>query len=384
MTADLAQAITGFGLWHLVLPVVSRRDQGVGSVAGSCETVVLRLTAEDGTTGFGEAASWAVFTGSPEASYAALDRYLRPLVLGRPVGDLRRIMAEAEHAVAHCTEAKAALETALLDLCGRIAGIPVWMMLGGKCRDAIPLSCSLADPDFEADLRLLGRLHADGLRMVKLKAGVRDHAFDMTRLERLRRDYPDMALRVDYNQALGPEDAVMRLRDVARMGPDFIEQPVRAGRPALMARLRDAVDVPVLADESVFGPEDMLRAVTDGICDGVSVKIMKAGGLTRARRVAETAADAGLSAYGGDMFETGLAHLAGAHMIAATPAITLGCEFYQARYYLREDILETAFPVEDGNVVVPDTPGLGNAPALDALDRFARHATSHSSARGCA
>ena len=71
------------------------------------------------------------------------------------------------------------------------------------------------------------------------------------------------------------------------------------------------------------------------------------------------AANGLMSAYGGDMFEAGLAHLAGTHMIAATPEITLGCEFYQAGYFLREDILETPFPVADGQVLVPDGPGLG-------------------------
>ncbi|MDF0599684.1 enolase C-terminal domain-like protein [Psychromarinibacter sp. C21-152] len=372
MTGELNQPITGFDLWHLEVPVVSRRDHGVGTVADVCETIVLRLTSEGGAEGFGEAAAWAVFTGSPEASYAALDRYLRPLVLGQPAGHIGRFMADAERAVAHCTEAKAALETALLDLCGRIVGVPVWALLGGKCRDTIPLSCSLADPDFDADLRLVDRLRADGVNIVKLKTGVKDHRFDMMRLERLRSDHPDLCVRVDYNQGLGPEDAEARLRDVARLAPDFIEQPVRADQYALMARLRHAVEVPLLADESVFGPEDMLRAASEGICDGVAVKIMKAGGLRRAQRVAEIAAAAGLTAYGGDMFETGLAHMAGAQMIAATPAIKLGCEFYQARYYLQEDILETPFPVSDGAVVVPDGPGLGVVPAPDALERFAR------------
>lgn len=372
MTGDLGQPITGFDLWHLEVPVVSRRDHGVGSVAGACEAIILRLTAEGGAQGFGEAAAWAVFTGTPEASFAALDRYLRPLVMGQPVGQVRRIMSEAARAVAHCTEAKAALETALLDLCGRIAGVPVWALLGGKCRDTIPLSCSLADPDFEADLRLVERLRAERVSIVKLKTGVRDHRFDMMRLERLRSDHPDLSVRVDYNQALGPGDAEARVRDVARLAPDFIEQPVHAGHYALMRRLRDAIDVPLLADESVFGPEDMQRAAAEGICDGVSVKIMKAGGLVRAQRVAESAAAAGLTAYGGDMFETGLAHMAGAQMIAATPAITLGCEFYQARYYLEADILKTPFPVRDGAVVVPDTPGLGVAPAPDMLEKFAR------------
>jgi muconate cycloisomerase len=70
------------------------------------------------------------------------------------------------------------------------------------------------------------------------------------------------------------------------------------------------------------------------------------------------------------MFETGLAHLAGTHMIAATPAITLGCEFYQARYYLAQDILQTPFAIEAGQVVVPDTPGLGPRPDIDRIEHF--------------
>ncbi|MEM7613757.1 MAG: enolase C-terminal domain-like protein, partial [Pseudomonadota bacterium] len=129
-----------------------------------------------------------------------------------------------------------------------------------------------------------------------------------------------------------------------------------------------------LADESVFGPEDMQDAIRMGIADGVSIKIMKAGGLTRAQTVARMAASVGLSAYGGDMFETGLAHLAGTHMIAATPEITLGCEFYQASYFLTEDLLETPFPVENGEVVVPDGPGLGISVNMETVERFAvRH-----------
>ena len=368
---DLTQTITGFDLWHLALPVTARRDHGIGSVEGSVEIIVLRLTAEDGTQGWGEASPWVVFTGSPEASFAALDRYFRPLVLGKAVADRAAIMATAQKAVAHCTEAKAALETALLDLEARLAGVPVWALLGGRCRDRIALSCSIADPDFDKDLRLLDRLSADGVGIVKLKTGFKGHAFDLMRLERIRRDHPAMRIRVDYNQGLSPEAAPMAVREVAGFAPDFIEQPVAAHHREVMKRLRDLTDVPLLADESVFGPEDMARAVREGLADGVSVKIMKAGGPTRAQTVARMAGAAGLAAYGGDMFESGLAHLAGTHMIAATPEITLGCEFYQAGYFLAEDILETPFAVENGAVVVPDGPGLGARPATDRLERYA-------------
>jgi muconate cycloisomerase len=283
-------------------------------------------------------------------------------------------MARAQTCVAHCTEAKAALETALLDLAGRIANLPVWALLGGKARNTIPLSVSLANPDWDADRALIGRITDDGVGIVKLKAGFADHAFDIMRLEALARDFPDLDLRVDFNQGLDPFDAIRRVRDVAAFKPTFIEQPVRAHHHALMADIRAAIDVPLLADESVFGPEDMVRALREGIADGVSVKIMKSGGLQRARSVAQMAGAAGLSAYGGDMFEAGLAHLAGAHMIAATPEITLGCEFYQAKYYLAEDILESPFPCAGGHVQVPDGPGLGIRPDPARLKHYARNA----------
>ena len=370
--SELDQVITGYDLWYLTLPVVSARDHGIGKVDGSCEVIVLRLVAEGGAQGFGEASPWSVFTGSPEASFAALDRYIRPHVIGRQVSERLSIMKDAARSVAHCTEAKAALETALLDLEGRLTGQSVYALLGGKTRDTIPLSVSIANPDWAQDLDLLARLRAEGVRIVKLKTGFAGHAFDIMRLEALAQDWPEFAVRVDYNQGLKPEDALQQVQDVAALKPDFIEQPVASALYDLMAEIRRRIDVPLLADESVFGPEDMLRAISEKICDGVSVKIMKSGGLTRAQQVARIAEMNGLSAYGGDMFEAGLAHLAGAHMITATPEITLGCEFYQSRYFLREDILEEPFPCDGGMVTLSDAPGLGIQPDIGKLNYYAK------------
>ena len=375
MSNTTTPLIVGFDLWLLQLPVNARRDHGIGSIEHNVDIVVLRLTADDGTVGFGEASSWSVFTGSAEASFAALDRYLRPLILKQPIGDRARLMAEAAVAVAHCTEAKAALESALLDLQGRISGLPVWALLGGQCRHKIPLSCSIADPDFDNDKLLMERIKADGLRIIKLKTGFKGHQFDVMRLEYLRTHYPEFDIRIDYNQGLHHDDAVRCVKSAATFQPTFIEQPVKAHLHTLMASIKNAIDVPLLADESVFGPEDMQRAIGTQFCDGVSIKIMKAGGLTRAQTVARMASSVGMSAYGGDMFESGLAHLAGTHMIAATPEITLGCEFYQASYFLKNDILETPFPVENGCVLVPSGAGLGIDVNLDAVERFSiRHA----------
>ena len=95
------------------------------------------------------------------------------------------------------------------------------------------------------------------------------------------------------------------------------------------------------------------------MADLVSIKIMKHGGMLAGRKVAAICEAAGIACYGGDMFETGIAHLAGTHVIAATPNISLGCEFYQAKYFLERDLLAEPFPIENGRVIVPRTPGLG-------------------------
>lgn len=117
------------------------------------------------------------------------------------------------------------------------------------------------------------------------------------RLEALRRDYPALGICVDFNQGLKVEEAMQRVREIATFQQTFIEQPVRGHHFDKMAQLKQVLDVPLLADESVFGPEGTKCAVSEGIADGVSIKIMKSGGLRRAQEVARMAVAAEWTAY---------------------------------------------------------------------------------------
>jgi muconate cycloisomerase len=85
------------------------------------------------------------------------------------------------------------------------------------------------------------------------------------------------------------------------------------------------------------------------------------------------AAAAGMACYGGDMFETGIAHAAGTHMIAASQNVSLGCEFYHATYYLAHDVLQQPFPATTGVVRVPQGPGLGFDIDEALVARYAIH-----------
>ena len=353
-------AITGLAVHTVRLPVRARRRQGSGDATPEAEVVVVRIDTDAGIHGWGEAAPWAVFTGTVEAAAAALHVHFRPILVGADPFDVQRLMARADRAVVGAPEAKAAMEMALFDIMGKALRTPVHNLLGGAVRTEIPLSFSIANPDIDADVETARTLYGEGHRIFKVKTGFARHAEDIRRLEKLRTELPDdVDLRVDYNQGLEVFEAIPRLREIEPFRLTFIEQPVPTEQTEAMARIAAALDTPIMADETVFTAHQALTMAREGIADAVSVKVSKSGGMLRGKEVAAIAAAAGIPCYGGSMFETGLSHLAGTHMIAATPNFPLGCEFFHARYYLTEDLLSAPFPVKDGNVVVPDGPGLG-------------------------
>jgi muconate cycloisomerase len=356
---------------HVVrVPTKAVHSHGSGDVS-AINSVILELTTEGGITGWGEASPWPVFTGTVEANAAALHIHLRDYLIGADPLQVERHLAYANRTVVDCGEAKAALETALLDIAGKMSGLSVSELIGGRCRSSIPLSFSVANPNFDADLETVAELHADGVRIFKMKTGFAEHSFDVMRLEKLRAIYGHgIDIRIDYNQGMQAHEALPRLRDLERFRPTFFEQPVPKNNLEAMAEIARALDTPLLADESVFSPRDALIATQMRLADLFSLKIMKSGGIRRALEIAAIARAAGIGVYGGCMFETGIAHLAGTHLMAAIPDLTLGCEFYMATYYLKEDILAEPFPVRDGSVHVPTGPGLGIDVDVEKLAKY--------------
>ena len=356
---------------HVVnIPAKAVHSHGSGDVAG-IRSVILEVATDGGLTGWGEASPWPVFTGTVEGNAAALHVYLRPHLIGADPVQVEKHLKTADRIVVGCPEAKAALETALLDVVGQMTGLSIAELVGGRHRDTVPVSFSVANPDFDADLDDVARIHEDGVRLFKLKTGFAEPAFDRMRLERLRERYGDaVSLRIDYNQGLRATDAVRTLRDLEPFDPAFIEQPVKRHERAALAAITRAIDTPIMADESVFDPREALDGVERRLADVFSLKIMKSGGIRRALEVAAIARIGGIDVYGGCMFETGIAHAAGAQLMAALPELHLGCEFYMSTYYVREDVLAQPFPVRDGLVHVPAGPGLGVSVDPDRLARY--------------
>lgn len=343
-------------------PIKMARQQGVGDVKGTIKRVLVELTSREGVTGWGEAAPWEVFTGTSEAAFAALDLYLRATIIGWPLDNIRGLTRAMDRVMVGHGEAKLAVEMAMFDILGKRSGLSVAELLGGRVREEIPLSFSIADPDFEADMARVHQMVPAGNVIFKVKTGVKPHAVDMAHLEAMRGAFGDaIDLRLDYNQALEPFGALAVLRDVARFRPTFIEQPVRRDAMTAMADFRRRLDTPILADESCFDARDLMEVIRLGAADAISVKLMKAGGLLKAQALMAIADTAGLPGYGGTLWEGGIALAAGTQFIAATPGMSLGCEFYMPHHVLTEDVLEERIENRAGKVVVPKGPGLGIA-----------------------
>ena len=362
--------IEGLRVHVVSIPGNAEHSHGSGDVS-RINAVLLELATDTGLTGWGEASPWPVFTGTVEGNAAALHVHLRPCVTGADPVQVEPVMARADRALSGHPEAKSALECALLDITGQITGLSIAELVGGRLRESIPLSFSVANRDFERDLECVRDLWSDGVRLFKLKTGFLDHGFDLMRLEKLRELFGDeICLRIDYNQGLPAHDAIRLIRDLEAFRPDFVEQPVKRNERAALAEITRAVDVPIMADESVFNPQEALDASAGRIADIFSLKTNKAGGIRRCLEVAAIARAAGIGVYGGCMFETSIAHAAGAHLMAAVPEPHLGCEFYMSTYFAECDLAETPFPVKGGFVHVPRGPGLGVRPNPDKLAQF--------------
>ncbi len=353
------------------IPAKAVHSHGSGDVTG-IHVAILEITTDTGITGWGEASPWPVFTGTAEAASAALHIHLRPHLIGQDPVQVEKHMNMAEKVLIGHPEAKAALEMALLDITGKITGLSVCELVGGKMRNDMGMSFSIANPDFNADLDDVAAMWDDGVRIFKFKTGFADHKFDVMRVEKLRKIYGDeVDIRIDYNQGLWAYDAVRCIRDLEAFRPTFVEQPVKLHEREALAHITHVIDTPIMADESVFDPKGALYGAQHRIADIFSLKIMKSGGIRRALEVAAIARAAGIEIYGGCMFETGLAHAAGTHLMAAVPDLVLEAEFYMATYYAAEDILTEPFPVKHGRIHVPTGPGLGVEVDPEMLAKYA-------------
>jgi L-alanine-DL-glutamate epimerase-like enolase superfamily enzyme len=209
--------------------------------------------------------------------------------------------------------AKAAVDLALHDLVGKIYGEPVWRLLGGSFAEPLETDFTVSIDTPEAMAEEARKLVDAGFRAIKVKVG-EDPKLDVQRVKAVREAVGEnVKLWIDANQGWTPQEAVWALARIAEFRVEFVEQPVSAWNLEGMRWVRERSPVPVMADESVHSPQDALLAIKLGACDYVNIKLMKAGGLLRAKEIATICKNAGIPNMIGGMVESNLSATAAVH-----------------------------------------------------------------------
>jgi L-alanine-DL-glutamate epimerase-like enolase superfamily enzyme len=293
----------------------------------------------DGVSGYGEGSPLSRF-GEDAAGGVA---WLEAQELPPDPGAFDALLPLAGH-----QSAKSGLDAALHDLAGKLLGVPVWRMLG-LARTGPPtlVTVVLADPDAMArDAER--RVRDDGIRRLKLKLG--GDGLDVERVRAVR-SVTRVLLVADANEAFPDEDAALEvLGPAAELGLDACEQPLPA-EALLSSRLRERSPIPIYADESFRGLDDL--AACARAVHGVNVKLAKCGGIHEALRIIPAARELGLGVLVGCNLASGLGIAATAQLASLADEVDLDGNLLLERDPWR------GVELVDGVQVLADAPGLG-------------------------
>ena len=322
--------------------------------------VLLRLDLDVGPSGFGCAAPDLAVTGeTPETVLAALQRVVEPVLKG--ADPLRRLvhLETFEKELTNSPSARAAVDIALHDLLGKLAGQPTYRILGGF-RDRIRTSVTIGILPCKETVERAVELVAQGFQALKLKGG-RDAEEDAERVSRVRETVgPGIELRFDANQGYSVE-ASLRFVELTRgAGLELLEQPTPRGEPDLMGRVVESAPIPVMADESLMSLRDAFRIARRDLADMVNVKLMKAGGIDSALQINAVARAAWLEVMVGCMDECALGIAAGLHFALARPNVVYAD--LDGHLGLQGDPTAGGVVIENGMLSPSGRPGLGCEP----------------------
>jgi len=212
------------------------------------------------------------------------------------------------------------------------------------------------------------RIMSMGHRAIKIKVGS-DFSEDVQRVQFVREAIGSAAtIRVDANQGFAREEALSFLKHIAPFDIEFCEQPVRRDDLLGMTCLNAKSPVPIMADESLFTPADALHLLREKACALFNIKLSKARGILRGLEIAAIAEAAKVPCMIGGMIETRLGVTAAAHLGASRPII----HYFDLDAHMghQTDVIVGGIRIERGEVVLPDSAGMGAEPDPAFLERI--------------
>jgi muconate cycloisomerase len=320
--------------------------------------VLVKLTTDDGLIGWGEGVEAPALTHQRQADIVTDLESLRSKVVGSDPLRRTELWGSLDSDPGVGSTAVGAIDIAVHDLVGRSLGVPVHQLIGGAVRDRVPALTLVGSGDGSADADKLSEKHDQGFRWFKIKLGMADPAVELGTLAKATElAGEDGVVCGDVNEGWNEDEARAFLGQLDGRQVRFIEQPVdRADRAALL-RLAETSPVSLCADESAGSLEAVIGFVGTAV-GGVSLKLIKHGGITGVMRGAAICSAGGLGVnLAGKVIESSISAAANLHCAAAMDRIDYGCS--PANQGVLLDVSETPIAIEHGVFSVPTGPGLG-------------------------
>lgn len=357
--------VTGLAVWRMTLPLAHPYSLSGGRLwVHELDTTFVRVSTDAGIAGWGEGCPWgSTYLPAFPAGLRAGIAELAPAVLGADPTRPDVLDRRMDEALPGHPYVKSAIDMACWDVAGRAAGRPVADLLGGDTGEPVLVQSSIPTGSPAEMVASIGRARAAGYRVhsPKVGSGVAD---DVARIRAIGAALPaGESVTFDANRAWLPDEAIRVMHQTEEVDAYF-EQPCETYEECLA--VRRATRQPLILDESLVTYADGLRAVQDRACEAVGLKLNRVGGLTKARRLRDLCAAAGIRMNIEECGGSALADTAAVHLARATPAS------HRRATWLCHEML-TVDPVaggarNDGGVAtLPDAPGLGAAPDLNLL-----------------
>jgi D-galactarolactone cycloisomerase len=341
-------------------------------VRSSRSTTLVQVETDEGITGLGSC------SGNGELIEVIVARVLKPLLIGTDPTQIDEIWDKAYVRGGHKefgtrgvgVVALSGIDVALWDILGKVRGVPLYQLLGGKCRDRVPVYATALYPEEPSKVAKRARGFAEqGFHGVKIKVGFDLHQ-DIRIVRAVRRELgKDFIVMTDANQGYTLEVGLEAAAAFADCGVFWLEEPLFVEDIAGHAELRERGKVPIAVGENLHMCYAFENFMVRGAVDYLQPDVARAGGITEIRKIAATAAEHGVPIS----FHTwgdGVALAASVHLSAAINECIV-MELDYTYNPLREELLREPLRLVNGCLIPPDKPGLGVELKPEALQRFA-------------
>ena len=354
-TSLLIKSVEAFGIQLPLNKIVLMSGVELSVV----ETLLIRIEADNGLVGWGEASSAPTHGGASLADMLkSFHDEIHSFLIGKNVLELSGLTYQLNRLAKNAKSTVAAVDVALFDLLGKHLGVPVHVLLGGAKRHQVPPLWLIGNSSIEKDLIEADKKWHDGYRFFKLKLGVKSLDDDIALTTAMREKFgSSLQMCSDANMGMNIEQATRYVQAVKDTGLAYLEQPLHKKDIAGTQALVKVSPIPIGFDESVTSVDDILQAAKDGV-QGVSLKTLKLGGLSGVISASLICDAFGLQMnLASKMAETGIGAAALLHLSAVLPNVNWGVS--PTHLYLDQDVVSHQDKPMNGFFNISSLPGLG-------------------------